>query len=356
MASDQVLSALRPGVCVIVLNWNGWQDTIECLESVGKLQYSNYQVLIVDNGSTDDSIQQIENWAKGEIKNIETAFPEFVNPPLPKPLNLVQIKDVKDYNLTDDLKKAKWFLITLQENLGFARGMNTAIDFANKNFTVDYFYLLNNDTVVHPAALNELISAFNHRPEIAAAQSTIYFYENSKRIANAGGKILPWGQTKYYKTISDDEIKPISFINGCALCLPKATIEKFGKLTEKFFFGEEDFEFSMRAKKQGIMMVAVGSSKVYHKIGNSSHQHWKGNAGKLLIFALNRLVDMKDYYSKVVWNFWRIFTILYFGGILLFKYRTPVLNSWQIIRKIFKYSNKLNQVGKKDIEKILNEK
>ncbi len=173
MASDQVLSALRPGVCVIVLNWNGWQDTIECLESVGKLQYSNYQVLIVDNGSTDDSIQQIENWAKGKIKNIETAFPEFVNPPLPKPLNLVQIKDVKDYNLTDDLKKAKWFLITLQENLGFARGMNTAIDFANKNFTVDYFYLLNNDTVVHPAALNELISAFNQRPEIAAAQSTI---------------------------------------------------------------------------------------------------------------------------------------------------------------------------------------
>lgn len=359
MAGDQVLSTVNKNVCIIVLNWNGWQDTIECLESVSKLDYSSFQVIVVDNGSDDDSVKQINNWAAGKVENIETKFPHLVFPLTPKPLNLVNLKDLlkhPEQELTKTQKMAKWFFVQMEENVGFARGMNLAINFALSNLQCDYFYLLNNDTVLEPNTLSGIIKAFEMDKEIAAAQSTIYYYSDPQHIANAGGRILPWGQTKYYRNIKPNEIKRITFINGCAMCLPRRTIEKHGKLTEKFFFGEEDFEFSMRARKQGFKLVAVGGSRVYHKIGASSEKHWEGNARRVLVFGLNRLVDMRTFYSFIPWNFWRIFSTFYFGVLLVSKYRTPINFSLQIIMKIFKYSKKLDRVGKNDIEAILNEK
>lgn len=343
-----------PPVAVIVLNWNGWQDTIECLESVGKLRYPNYQVLIVDNGSTDDSVQKIKDWAKGKIQVIETAFPEFVNPPLPKPINFVQIENINK-SLTDEQKKAKWFFLTLGENVGFARGMNTAIDFANQNLEVDYFYLLNNDTVVEPLVLDSIITAFQEDSSIVAAQSTIYYYSSPEKIANAGGKILPWGQNKYYRNINENEIKKITFINGCAFCLPKRTIENYGKLSEKFFFGEEDFEFSLRARKLKLKLVAVANSRVYHKFGAASKKNWKKLSQKVYITGLNRLIDVKDYLPKSVWYIWRFPVLFYFLILLVFKYGTPIKHSLKIIRKIYTMTKSINMVKKEYIMDVANE-
>lgn len=358
MAGDQVLSTVNKNVCIIVLNWNGWQDTIECLESVSKLDYPSFQVIVVDNGSDDDSVKQINNWAAGKVENIETKFPHLVFPLTPKPLNLVNLKDLlkhPEQELTKTQKMTKWFFVQMEENVGFARGMNLAIDFALSNLQCDYFYLLNNDTVLEPNTLSGIIKAFEMDKEIAAAQSTIYYYSDPQRIANAGGRILPWGQTKYYRSIKPNEIKRITFINGCAMCLPRRTIEKYGKLTEKFFFGEEDFEFSMRAKKEKLKLASIGEGKVYHKIGIASHKKWESNANKILIFALNRLIDIREFYPYYIWEFWRVLAILYFGGLLVYKYKVPVKNSLQILLKIFKYSKKINYLLKDKIEEITNE-
>ena len=358
MARGEVLSTLKPNVCIIVLNWNGWRDTIECLESVAKLTYPAFQVIIVDNGSDDDSVQKINEWATGETEIIETKFPQLVLPLTPKPMNLVKVEDVLKHTqqkLTKAQKQAGWFLIQMEENVGFARGVNAAIDFALTNFYCDFFYLLNNDTVLEKTALSEIIKAFAADRNIAAAQSTIFYYDSPEHIANAGGKILPWGQTRYYRRANANEIKRISFINGCAMCLPRRTVENYGKLSEKFFFGEEDFEFSLRAKKMGLRLVAIANSKVYHKIGASSKKHWEGSTRRILIFALNRLVDMREFYSKPLWNFWRLFSIIYFWGLMLFKYKTPFPYSLKIVKKIFKYSAQLNHVDKKEIDAIVNE-
>ena len=354
MARSEVIPSIKPTVCIIILNWNGWRDTVECLESVARLDYPGYRVLIVDNGSDDDSVIRIQEWAAGKIDKIETAFRQWVYPLSAKPLPLTVIDDLRQ-SLQEDSGTNSYLLLALKENLGFARGVNTAIDFARKHLDCAYFFLLNNDTVVLPKALTELMKSFKENTELAVAQSTVYYYDQPQHIHNAGGKIFPWGQTKYYKSIAEQEIKPITFINGCAFCLPKTTIEKYGKLTESFFFGEEDFEFSMRAKKQGFKMVAVGSSKVYHKIAASSKKRWDGSSKTVLVFALNRLVDMRGFYSRGLWNFWRVFSTAYFWGLLFFKYRVSLKLSLQTVKKIFKYSKKLDQVKKEDIEKILNE-
>lgn len=347
MASSEVFSAVRPNVCIIVLNWNGWRDTVECLESVAMLNYASYQVLIVDNGSTDHSPRHIKDWAAGTIEKIETKFPQWVYPLTPKPVHLIVTEDVQK-PLMQEQKKATYFLIELKENIGFARGVNAAIDFALQNLQCEYFYLLNNDTVLQPTALSELISAFEKNPEIAAAQSTIYYYDQPEHIANAGGRIFPWGQTIYYKSIADNEIKPITFINGCALCLPKGTIEKYGKLTEKFFFGEEDFEFSMRAKKFGLKLAAVSNSRVYHKIGVSSEKKWQNISQKVFISGLNRLIDLKSYYPKYYWEVWRLPILFYYFLLLILRYKVPFRYSLRLIKKIYKLTS-VNEIVNKDM-------
>ena len=83
----------KPHVSIIMLNWNGWQDTIECLESVLKLEYSNFNVILIDNDSSDDSIIQIKNWANGQSDHtIGTNYPDIVTPPIEKPLKLTSVR------------------------------------------------------------------------------------------------------------------------------------------------------------------------------------------------------------------------------------------------------------------------
>lgn len=347
-----------PTVVILILNWNGWQDTIECLETVTKQDYPNLKVVVLDNGSSDDSIEKILAWAQGKIEKINTKFPELVFPLTSKPIYMhyfpQAVSLLKEPKQGID-QNGTYFLIALGENLGFARGMNFGIDFAMRYLGPQYIVLLNNDTVLDRKAMSALIEAFNAKPDIAVAQSTIYYYDHKEKIANAGGKILPWGQHKYYRNIKPNEMKKVTFINGCAMCLPRGTIEKYGKLTEKFFFGEEDFEFSLRMKKNRLRLISVANSIVYHKIGASSQKHWEGYTRRVVIFALNRLVDMREYYSKPMWQLWRILSIAYFWALMLFKNNTPFFCSLQVIKKIFKYSKELKHVHKNEINAIIDE-
>ncbi len=338
-----------PPVAVIVLNWNGWQDTIECLETVARQDYPNFNVLVVDNGSDDDSVEKILAWANGEIEEIKTRFPHLVFPLIPKPLPIQIIKHIQEKPKKDN----KFYLLPLKQNLGFARGMNIGMRFATTILKSEFVFLLNNDTVLERQTLRNLLAVFKINTQVAMAQPTIYYYNQPDRIANAGGQIFPWGQTKYYKTIGTQEIKKIEFINGCALCIPKTILEKYGYLSEKFFFGEEDFELSLRARKNKLNLVAVGNSRVFHKIAVSSDRKWQKDGRKVVIFALNRLIDMKDFYPLWKWQIWRFFSVFYFAFLLLFRYRIGFWKTYKLIRKIFIFSNRLNQLHKEDIEFIL---
>ncbi|MCE5214153.1 MAG: glycosyltransferase, partial [Methanobacterium sp.] len=97
-----------PKVTIVIVNWNGWEDTIECLKSLYHVNYTNFNIIIVDNHSQDDSV-----------------------------------KKIKDY-----IENKKLILIVNDENYGFAEGNNIGIRYAQKNFNPDYILLLNNDTIV----------------------------------------------------------------------------------------------------------------------------------------------------------------------------------------------------------------
>jgi GT2 family glycosyltransferase len=346
----------KPHVSIIILNWNGWQDTIECLESVLKLEYSNFNVILIDNDSSDDSVIQIKNWASGKSgHSIYTNYPSIVMPLVEKPLKIVEL-DIDEYPVIKYIEVENKAILSVKNtiNLGFAVANNQGIEIANKLFKSDFCYLLNNDTVIEKNALTDLIDVMTKDKTISVAQSTIYSYEENK-IVNAGGRILFWGQTKYYKQIEKNEVRKVSSVSGCALFVRAEVISNFGKLSDRFFHGEEDFEYSMRMKKNQQVLVCSGGSRVYHKVGTSVKKMMPNYERRTFLFALNRTVDLKDYYPKLVWYCWRIGALTYFTYLFWIQYKVPFKRTLHLIKKIYYYSDNLNDVTKPTVEKVYTE-
>jgi GT2 family glycosyltransferase len=219
-----------PLVVIIVLNWNGKHDTLACLESLEQLSYPNLQVLVMDNGSSDDSVAVIR-----------ACFPHRS-------------------------------LLEIGENLGFAGGNNVGLRYALEQ-GADYALLLNNDTIVALDFVDCLVQAVESDPSIGIAGPTIYYHEQADLLWSAGGAV-DWrrGQTRMLDLNTPDTgqlgIAPraVDFVTGCALLVRRAVIEQVGMLDERFFVYYEETEWCTRARQAGFKIVHVPRSKIWHKI------------------------------------------------------------------------------------------
>lgn len=350
------MSVDKPHVSIIILNWNGWQDTIECLESVLKSTYENFNVILIDNDSSDDSLRQIRSWANGNSNHIiNTRYSGIVMPPVNKPVKLIEYVEDEFSSATEhDFENGSILLVKSRTNMGFALANNQGMSIAGEVFKSHFYFLLNNDTVIEESAITDLVNIMTNDDSIKVSQSTIYSYEENK-IVNAGGKIFFWGQTRHFKSIEKDEVINISFVNGCALFVRSKVIQEYGRLSDKFFHGEEDFEFSMRMNKNRQRMVCSGESRVYHKVGISVKKLMQNYERRTFLFALNRTVDLKDYYPKLVWYCWRIGALTYFAYLFWIKYRVPLKRTFFLIMKVHEYSDKLNDVQKDTVDRIYTE-
>ena len=347
----------KPHVSIIMLNWNGWQDTIECLESVLKLEYNTFNIILIDNNSSDNSLAQIRNWANGEANiTINTKFPDLIYPLETKPINVIEISGDDDFAyFNSTLGNREIVLLKNSDNVGFAVANNQGMVLSSKLFQSKYYFLLNNDMVVEKDALTDLVEKLEEDNTISVAQSTIYSYEIKDEIANTGGKILFWGQTKHFKQIDTNEVRKISFICGGALFIRAEVIRSYGYLSGKFFFGEEDFEYSMRMKKNHLKMVCSGGSHVHHKVGISVKKLMHNYEQRTFLFALNRMVDLKDYFPKFIWHGWRILFLIYFAYLFWIRYKVPLRRTMFLIMKVYIYSGKLNDVKKDTVERVYSE-
>lgn len=222
---------MNPTIFIIILNWNGLKDTLECLESVYKLDYPDYKVLVVDNGSTDES-----------VKVIREVYPEVT-------------------------------LIENKENLGYSGGNNIGMRYALEN-KAEYVWLLNNDAVVEPDSLSKLISAAEGSTEIGLASPCIYYYDEPDKIQFCGS-IIDWKKKKFLH-LKDQGLSKCNMgmrdmvLWGTALLIKRNVIESIGFLNEEYFSYHEDHEYSTRAIKNGYINIVVMPSKVYHKEVSSS--------------------------------------------------------------------------------------
>lgn len=275
----------QPTVYVLLLNWNGWPDTIECLESIFRIDYPELRVVVCDNGSDDDSVERIRAWADGrELLSVSSDSPrrELTYPPVAKPIQYT-VRERSDAEQCASAE-AKLTIILNGENLGFAGGCNVGIRVALDR-GADYIWLLNNDTVVADTqVLRHLIGASGQH----AIASTVTLDYRTGDVWFGGGKMskLVAGPVHYRKRRSEDVFQT-RFISGCNMFIPADFLRETGLLDERFFFGMEDCLLCHRATRSCLGLKVVNRDAVYHKIGR---------ANRLSEFAI-----ANSYVCKCVW-------------------------------------------------------
>ena len=340
-----------PRVCIIVLNWNGWRDTVECAESILNQRYPEYQLVIIDNGSSDDSVTQIKHWIN-DVKHIK--FMEYCRTEAEHGDRMAK-KDKVGVSPS----KALIILITTGENLGFAVGNNIGINHALKS-DFKYFFILNNDTIIKPDTVSLLVAALETEKKYGVATPQIRYYDEPGRIVNSGGYLTITGHRKYYNAgrlapeSSEKSVREISFITGCALFVRREIFEKYGILSEDFFFGEEDYEFSLRMRKNHVGLVCILNAHVYHKIGRARKTLCQ-NINSIFMHYFNRFVNYRKYYRKFYWYIWRFGTFAYILPMLYIKYKFTLEQLVCLARTLIKYSNDYNAVSKQCMNQAFEE-
>lgn len=211
-----------PLAYVVLLNWNGWRDTLACIESLERLSYPNYKVVVVDNGSTDDSVERIRK-ACPSVPVIESGG-----------------------------------------NLGFASGCNVGIRHALSR-GADYVWLLNNDTVVDASALAAMVERAERDEGVGAVGSLIHYMDHPERVqAWAGGYINFWlGRSRLYTMPTEESA--LDFISGASILIRREALQSVGFLDEDFFMSWEETDFCFRLRSAGWKLAAAPASLVYHK-------------------------------------------------------------------------------------------
>lgn len=359
-----ILRSEQTHVSLIILNWNGWNDTIECLESVLKSKYENYHIILIDNFSEDNSIVKIKAWAlKDDGEIIKSKFPHLISPKAKRPLSLFElfINNQTAFNTTlkkelpNTIPDKAIILVHNSENVGFAAGNNIGIKIDSALFKSSYLYHLNNDTVIEPDTIPRLLNYLNDHPSVGAATSAIYNYFEPQTIANMGGRLTPWASRRYYTEAKDCEKNSVTFLTGCALMVRKTIFDRLGLFSEKFFFGEEDYEFSLRLRKNKVKVTCVNNSRLYHKEASSSKKLYSNNLKKKFIHYFNRMINMRDYYSLPVWCVWKWLMIFYIFYCLIFRNRTKLYNTLIFLILLEKSSRKYQDAKKITVKKIYNE-
>lgn len=225
--------ALFPKVGIILINWNQGKDTSSCLLSLRGLDYPNYEIVLVDNASTD-----------GSPDRIKAAFPGIV-------------------------------LIKNKENLGFAEGNNVGIRYLMSDKT-DYVLLLNNDTEVEPNFLSELVKEAERHNDTGIVGPKILFFDRPDKIWYAGGFFNAVTGKTYHRGQNEadrgqyDLVTEVGFVSGCAMLIKRAVLEKLKGLDPDYFYSHEDVDLCLRAKALGYKLLYIPASRIKHKIAMSS--------------------------------------------------------------------------------------
>lgn len=269
-------------VYIVIVNWNGSTDTIECLESLFRLNYQNYRVVVCDNGSTDGSLDRIMAWAEGRLEAHiglqKPAHGHLTLPPVEKPLSYAFYDRQKAERGSEATQDPHLVLLRSDDNLGFAGGNNLGMRYALAADNLDYVWLLNNDTVVDPEALTSLVTRMSEKKSAGICGSTLVHYNSEDRIqARAGGWYckwigLPWhiGQceTTGTKPRVEHVEKWMNYVVGASMLVSRDFLVEVGLMCEDYFLYFEETDWARRGKGRFTLAYAPDSI-VYHKVGRS---------------------------------------------------------------------------------------
>jgi GT2 family glycosyltransferase len=289
-----------PKVAIVVLNWNGVNKAIECVEQIRRIDYPNYEIIVVDNGSKGDDVKIL-------IEKYGNSIPVIAN----------------------------------KENYGLSKGRNAGIMRA-LNRDAEYVQILDNDVLVAPDFLTQLVNVVQGEPTIGIAGPIIYHYEEPNKIAYAGRYINYW--TGFIKTRGKDEIDngqykdvvDMDCATGGTMLITRNALQKVGLLDERFFFWFEDMDYCTRAVKARLRVVLVPMAKVWVKdIKKDKESRESQTDEKTTIFGYyfirNRFLLMKKHCSSPQMLTSTICFIIFDASHLLMKYLSRY-HSWPMLK------------------------
>ena len=243
---------MTPHIKILILNWNGKELLKPCLESVIKIDYPNYSVLVIDNGSMDGSLEMVKkNYPKMEC-------------------------------------------LSLDKNYGYAGGYNKSFEYL-KSDPPEFILLLNNDTKVDPDILNAFIKAKDQYGSNHIFGGKIFYQDNPNQIWYAGGivnlKFAKISHRGIRKPDSEKYSNPIQtdYITGCCLFTTMEVINKLNGFDERFNMYGEDVDICLRAKKLGINCYFWPDAKLWHKVSASLGGAFSGKKLSKKLMSIGRL-------------------------------------------------------------------
>ena len=267
-------------VYVLLVNWNGWADTLECLESLMRLEGVNYTVIVCDNASEDGSLERIRAWAEGSLDvwvPMNRRVQGFSYQLSPKPLSCSEYNRQEGEAGGNKSADTRLVLIRTGDNLGFAGGNNVGLRYALARDDFDYVWILNNDTVVEAKALDAMVSRMELDPSVGICGSTLLHYSSPHKIQARGGYYckwigLPWhiGQLGSNNQTVNEKIveKWMNYVVGASMLVSSAFLKEIGLMCEEYFLYFEETDWAIRSKRRYSLAYA-SESVVYHKVGAS---------------------------------------------------------------------------------------
>ena len=266
--------SLDARVSVIVVHYKGIRDTLECLSSLKRSIYKNYQIIVIVNGAgmkeTEELIKAIEEEQRGTVIHC----------------------DAKNFIYPEEAFNREIVLIENENNAGFAGANNVGMRYALE-CGAEYFWLLNNDAVVEDDALHELVKFATFNPKAGLCCSKVYCFFDRKKVQYNGERIDPAGM----EDTDEEEAKIAAAITGCSLFIRREVVEKVGLLEEDYFLYFEDNDFAVRAFEAGWQNYYVPFSKIYHK-GGSSIGEWLKTPLSVYYATRNRLLFAHKRYPQ----------------------------------------------------------
>lgn len=283
-------------VNIIVLNYNNYQDTIECIESILQLNYSNYNLIVIDNASTNNSFDHLKN----HFKFLKENSPSY------------------NYQLFDENcifdESCQLYLIRSNENNGYSSGNNIGIEISMKYLHCDYIWILNNDTIVDSNSLANQVSYFDSEIKNGnnlgiLGSKLLNYYDQDKIQAIAGSYNKVWGFSKSIglnknnNEISQIETDKIDYIIGASMFVSRNFILNAGFLATEYFLYFEELDWAQKARANKFSLSYCNDSLVYHKGGASVHFLESANiADKSQFYSKNYLTEYHHTKSKLIYT------------------------------------------------------
>jgi len=216
-----------PVVCCVLVNWNGRADTLACLESLMQQEYAALRVIVVDNGSSDDS-----------VASIRAAFPQVM-------------------------------VLEAGANLGFSRGNNLGIERAVAD-GADFVWLLNNDTIAPPDTCGKLVAKATREPKAGLIGSVLYYMHDPGKVqAWGGGELTVWlGRSTHF--VKPVPLGPKSYLTFASVLIPREVLLRVGILYEGSFMYWDDSDYALRVTKAGYGLTVAEDTAILHKEGGSA--------------------------------------------------------------------------------------